>query len=218
MSVTDVFGELINLAVGPSRAVEGHLKKWVDTYMSAYEEYNGTTPYYYVRPQSWIKTNLLSTLPGEDLSPAVITIVRGAVGGPQRQSGGYDIPLGVGVAVVTSSFEGDGARESAGAIGAAVLGIMSHKRNLGGRMNGRLRVQSWSDFRLDDLPGEEAQTRGLLRMEFVINVTNVTNLLTNGPDEPDPPYDEDNPPVYVPPGSLPTVATHNVNVIKEDPQ
>jgi hypothetical protein len=217
MSDTDIFGPLLNLAVGPSRAVEALLKRWIDTYLAAYERDNSLAPDHYARPASWLQTNVLEGLPGEDQSPTIIVVNRGAQGTPIRQSGGYDVPVSVGTAVVTSSFEGDGAREVAGALGSAILGIMAHRRNVDGAMDGRLRVESWQDFRLDDLPGEESRTRGLLRMEFTINVSNVVKL-RGGPAVPDPPHDPDDTGTHTPPGSLPTVAEHDVTVTKEDPQ
>jgi hypothetical protein len=140
MSDNDIYGPLINLAVGPSRAVEAHLKAWLDTYLSAYESDNAIDLYTIARPASWIQTNLLASYPGEDISPSIIIIARGANSTPVRQSGGYDIPMDIGIAVVTTSFESDGAREVAGTYGAAILAIMSHRRNIDGRLNGRLRV------------------------------------------------------------------------------
>lgn len=221
MSDSDIFGPLLNLAVGPSRAVEDFLKEWLDTYMAAYERDNGIPPHTYARPASWLKVNLLEGLPGEDMSPTLITIARGAVGGPQRQNRSYDVPMGIGVAIITSSFEEDGAREVAGAMGAAVLTSMFHKPNLrgvnypNGRMDGRLRVISWSDVRLDDLAGEESRTRAILRMEFTVTVSAVLEL-NGGPDIPDPTHDDDDDGTHIPPGTLPTVATTKVTVTKED--
>jgi hypothetical protein len=217
MSDNDIYGPLINLAVGPSRAVETHIKNWIDTYLSAYESDSALDLYSIARPASWIQTNLLSTYPGEDMSPAIIIIARGANGKPVRQSGGYDIPMDIGIAVVTTSFEGDGAREVGGAYGAAILAILSHRRNIDGAMNGRLRVLEFSDYRLDDLPGEEQRTRGLVRMEFIVNVSNIVKL-TGGPATPDPPHDVDDAGTHIPPGSLPTVNEIDVTVTKEDPQ
>lgn len=215
MSDNDLYGPLLNLAVGPSRAVEAHLKRWLDTYLAAYEGDNGLGLYSIARPSTWLQQNLLESLPGEDMSPAIITIARGGAGQPVRQSGFYDVPIDIGVAVVTSSFEGDGAREVAGAMGAAVLAIMSHRRNIDGAMNDRLRVIGWQDFRLDDLPGEESRTRGLLRMEFIVNVSKVV-MLQGGPATPDPSHLPDDDGTHIPPGLSPTVLTHTVSIDKED--
>jgi hypothetical protein len=215
MSDNDIYGPLINLAVGPSRAVEAHLKAWLDTYLSAYESDNAMDLYSIARPASWIQTNLLASYPGEDISPSIIIIARGANSTPVRQSGGYDIPMDIGIAVVTTSFESDGAREVAGTYGAAILAIMSHRRNIDGRLNGRLRVLGFSDYRLDDLPGEESKTRGLVRMEFIVNVSNIVKL-TGGPVQPDPPHDVDDSGTHIPPGVLPTVNSVAVTVSKED--
>jgi hypothetical protein len=217
MSDSDLYGPLINLAVGPSRAIEAHLKTWIDTYLSAYESDHGLALYSIARPASWLQKNLLDTYPGEDISPSIITIARGANGKPVRQSGGYDIPLDIGIAVITTSFEGDGAREVGGAYGAAILAILSHRRNIDGALNGRLRVLEFSDYRLDDLPGEESRTRGLVRMEFMINVSNVVKL-TGGPITPDPPHDVDDTGTHIPPGVFPTVNSTITTVTKEDPQ
>jgi hypothetical protein len=219
MSDIDIFGPLINLAVGPSRAVESFLREWLDTYLAAYERDNGLPSHTYARPASWLKVNLLEGLPGEDMSPTLVIIARGSVGGPHRQNRSYDVPMGIGIAVITSSFEEDGAREVAGALGASILTSMFHKPNLrgvdypNGRMGGRLRVLSWDDVRLDDLAGEESRTRAILRMEFTITVSAVLEL-NAGPDSPDPPDDDDG--THTPPGALPTVETTEVTVTKED--
>ena len=215
MSDTDIYGPLINLAVGPSRSIKAHLQTWLDTYLAAYERDNALPLYSIARPSTWWQTNLLEGVPGEDMSPTVVIISRGANGPPTRQSGGYDIPLDIGVAVFTSSFEGDGAREVAGAYGAAILAIMSHRRNVDGAMNGRLRVQQWADFRLDDLPGEESRTRGLVRMEFIVSVSNVVKL-QGGPVQPDPSHEPDDTGTHIPPNVFPTVLTHTTTVDKED--
>lgn len=213
MSYLDIFGPMANLAVGPSRAVEAHLKTWMNAYLLAFEDLYDLDPYTYARPQSWLKVNLLEGLPGEDMSPTVVIVSRGANGAPTRQSGQYDIMMDIGIAVVTTSFEGDGAREVAGALGTAIVLPMLHKSNIGERMN----VISWDDVRLDDLAGEESKSRAILRLEFTVAVEQVFKR-TGGPTTPVPlPPDEDDPPVVVPPGSLPTVNQTITTVTKEDP-
>lgn len=212
MSYLDIFGPMVNLAVGPSRAVEVHLRKWIDTYLVAYEEVNGLDPHTYARPQSWLKVNLLEGIPGEDMSPTVIIASRGANGAPTRQSGHYDILMDVGIAVVTSSFEGDGAREVAGALGTAIVLPLLHK-NLDAP---KMKVISWDDVRLDDLSGEEAKTRAILRLEFTIAAEQVFKR-EGGPAQPDPPHDDDTTGTHFPPDSLPTVQQTITTVTKEDP-
>lgn len=212
MSFEAIFGPMTNLAVGPSRAVEDHLRKWVDTYLVAYEEVNGLDQHTYARPQSWLKVNLLEGIPGEDMSPTVVIVSRGANGAPRRQSGHYDIQMDIGIAVVTTSFEGDGAREVAGALGTAIVLPLLHK-NLDAP---RIKVISWDDVRLDDLAGEEAKTRAILRLEFTVAVEQVFKR-EGGPAEPIPPHDDDDPPVIIPPGSLPTVQQTILTFTKEDP-
>lgn len=215
MTDTNLFGPLLNLAVGPSRAIEEFLRRWLDTYMVDVEADAGLNPHTYARPQSWVRVNLLQGLPGEDLSPTLLIVNRGANGRTERQSGTYNVPLAIGIAVVTSSYEGDGAREVAGAIGAAAVGALLHRRNIDGAMNGRLRVESWDDVRLDDVAGEDARTRAICRLEFTIRLNNVVNL-RGGPDVPDPEHDEDEPGDHEPPAPLPTVLTHIETLTKED--
>jgi hypothetical protein len=221
VSDSQVFGPMINLAVGPSRAVEDFLREWIDTYLAAYERVNELDVHSYSRPQSYLKVNLLEGLPGEDMSPTIIIISRGAANRTEQAGRVYSAPMNLAVAVVTSSFDSDGAREVAGAYGAAIVTAMLHKRNLrgaaypNGRLDGRLRVLSWDDFRLDDLIGTEARTRALLRLEFSIMVNDVVQL-DRGPELPDPPDTDDDPGVHPPPTDLPTVLTTTVNVQKED--
>jgi hypothetical protein len=212
MSYLDIFGPMINLAVGPSRAVETHLRTWLDTYLVAYEEVNGLVPHTYARPQSWLKVNLLEGIPGEDMSPTVIIASRGANGTPTRRSGHYDIMMDVGIAVVTTSFEGDGAREVAGAIGTAIVLPMLHK-NLAAP---KLKVISWDEVRLDDLSGEEAKTRAILRLAFTVAAEQVFKR-EGGPAVPDAPHDDDETGTHFPPNSLPTVQQTITTVTKEDP-
>lgn len=212
MSYLDIFGPMVNLAVGPSRAVEEHLKTWMNAYLLAFEDLYDLDPYTYARPQSWLKVNLLEGLPGEDISPTVVIVSRGANGAPRRQSGQYDIMMDIGIAVVTTSFEGDGAREIAGALGTAIVLPMLHKSNISDRM----KVISWDDVRLDDLAGERAGTRAILRLEFTVAVEQVFKR-TGGPATPVPIPDEDDPGVVIPPDSLPTVLQTITTVTKEDP-
>jgi hypothetical protein len=214
-----IFGAITNPQDLP-RAVEGHLKKWLDTDLAAIEREAGYTPPHYSRPASYLKVNLLEGIPGEESSPAIIIVSRGANGKPEKsaRTGTRPYPtstislgMDVGIAVMTSSFEGDGAREVAGAYCWAIAAAMLHRRDLDGRMDGKLHVESLDDLRLDDLPGEEARTRAMLRLEFTIRVNNFIDL-GSGPSTPDPPTDP-----YPAPGNLPTVATHTETISKEQP-
>lgn len=185
------FGPLVNIQSAP-RAVEEHIKFWIDTYLNGVEEDSGLDLHTYARPASYRKVNLLQGIPSEDMSPTVIIITRGDAEAPRRDGKTYTLPLDLGVAIATSSFEGDGAREVAGAYGAAVFGLMMHKRNLDGRMDDKLRVVSWDGVRLDDLAGvgEEFRTRAIIRLEFTLQITGVL-WSTSGPLIPDVPVDPD---------------------------
>lgn len=207
--MSDIFGNVVNLQDVP-RSVEAHLKKWANTNIAAAERAAGITPPHYSRPMSWMKLNLLEGIPGEEMSPAIIIVTRGGNGKPEQTGRTFNLPLDIGIAIVTSSYDGDGAREVAGALGWSVLAAMIHRRNLDGQMDGKLRVISWDDVRLDDLAGEEARSRAIMRLEFTIMVDGVVDLGA-GPTTPDPPLDP-----YPPPGDWPTVLTHSTTIRQED--
>lgn len=210
MSESDIFGPLINVQDLP-RSIEDQIQKWIDFYLAAVERDHGLNPPHYQRPASYMKVNLLEGLPGEDMSPTVIIVTRGGNSKPERRGRVIDLPMDVGIAVVTSSFESDGAREVAGAHGAAISALLMHRRHVDNRMGGSLHVQSWDDVRLDDLSGEESRTRAILRLEFTVLVRGVIELGA-GPTTDDPPDDP-----YQPPGDWPTVLTHQATVSKEEP-
>jgi hypothetical protein len=113
---------------------------------------------------------MVNMLTGESLTSARLPMIvtRGGNGRPERNGNSYDLPLDIGIAHMTSSFEGDGAREAAGAFAAATVGMMLQRRSLGSAMNGRLRVSSWDDIRMDDLPETDQLTRAVLRLEFTV--------------------------------------------------
>lgn len=208
MAENNVAGPLTNIHNAPL-AVEEHLQEWMNTYMNIYERDNGLDLGTYPRPFSWLRVNLLEGVPGEDSSPAVIIVTRGDTAAPEQDAKGWSLPLDIGVALVTTSFETDGARDAAGVLGVAALKALLDKRNLGGRMNGKLRVESWDGIRLDDLPGEEQRTRAILRLEFTVRINDVI-WRTGGPLVPDPETSPD------PPGTWPPVEEHIETVRKED--
>lgn len=209
MAENDISGPLLNIHDVP-RSVEIHLRKWIDTKLSVVERDRGLDERTYARPASYEKVNLLEGIPSEDMSPTVIIVTRGDSGPPERAGRSWSIPLDLGVAAVTTSFSGDGGREVAGAYGAAILGCLLHRRNLDGLMNNKLRVESWDGVRLDDLPGEESRTRGIIRLMFTIRISEIV-WNAAGPDIPDP---VDEPPE--PPPDWPTVLTTQIDVRKED--
>lgn len=209
MSDLDIFGPLLNPQDLP-RSIEAQIKKWIDYYLAGVERSHNFDPPHYQRPASYLKVNLLEGIPGEEMSPCVVIVTRGANNRPERRGRLIDLPMDVGLAVVTSSFEADGAREVAGALGTAIVAIMMHRRHIDNRMGGKLHVQSWDDVRLDDFSGEEARTRAILRLEFTVLVRGLIELGA-GPTTDDPPVDP-----YEPPGDWPTVATHQATVSKED--
>jgi hypothetical protein len=209
MSRTNSIGPLTNLH-HVSVAVRDLHRKWIDTYLSDVERDNGLTPRVYTRPASYAMVNLLTAVPGEDMSPSVIIITRGANRSVERQGNSFDVPLDVGIALVTTSYEGDGARDAAGAYAAATAGLLMHRKRLDGAVGGSCIVQSWDDIRLDDLPAEEQRTRAIVRLEFTVLVKDVLRTGVAGFTAPNPPADP-----TVEPGSRPTVLTHTTTLTKE---
>lgn len=214
MSDLAIFGPLFD----PTRVaddVETFIKRWIRDYLSAVERQQGLTPGQATtaRPTSWIKRNLLADIPGEDMTPAIVIVSRGANGPPRITPQGSQIPMDIGIAAVTAGAgePTDAARKFAGRYSIAIAGMMWHKRNLD-VVPGRYRVLSWDDYRLDDLPAEEARTRAIARLEFTINVNDFI-AMASGPatptEEPDP---------FPPPDDRPTVADPQVTVRQEDDQ
>jgi hypothetical protein len=199
----NIFGNLTNLHE-VSRAVRDFHFKWFDTYLCEVERQAGLTPRYYSRDASYRMVNMVTGRIA-DLSPTTVIVTRGGNGRPERNGNSYDLPLDIGMAHITSSFEGDGAREAAGAFAAATIGMMMQRRSLDGAMGGQLRVISWDDVRMDDLAETDQLTRAVIRLEFTVAVKGV---LQPGAG----PADDTPPPDPTPdPGSWPTVATPIVN-------
>jgi hypothetical protein len=199
----NLFGPFVNLH-DVSRAVRDFHQLWFDTYLCEVERQSGYTPRYYSRDGAYRLVNMLTGRIG-DISPVTIIVTRGGNGRPERNGRSYDLPLDIGIAHVTSSFEGDGAREAAGAFAAATVSLMLQQRSLGSALNGRLRVSSWDDIRMDDLPETEQLTRAVLRLEFTVLVKDVVDP-AGGPAINTPPADP-----TLDPGLWPTVATSTTN-------
>jgi hypothetical protein len=215
------FGPVSNIQDVP-RAVEAHVRKWISTYLAAAERAAGHAPTdlpFYARPNSYLKVNLLEGLPGEENSPTIIIVTRGGNGRPEKSrpaaripyGASHSLPLDIGIAVFTASYDGDGAREVGGAYGWSIAMLMMQRRDLDGAMDGRIRVESWDDIRLDDVAGEEARTRAILRLEFTIRLNDYGDA-GQGPTTPNPPSDP-----YAVPSDWPTVATVTSTLSKEDP-
>lgn len=203
MSRNNIFGPLTNLQ-GVPRSIRDFHAKWFDTYLCDVERDAGYDPRYYSRESNYVLVNLLT---GRivDVSPAIIIVTRGANRAPEKSGRSYDLALDVGIAHVTSGYEGDGAREVAGAFAAATVGMLIHRRSLDGAMDGTLRVASWDDVRLDDLPAEEQMSRAIVRLEFTIIVKDIIDP-SGGPAVPIPPPDP-----TLDPGNWPTVADPQVS-------
>src|SRR4051812_25126202 len=96
-----VFGPMMNLTL-PERVIKEHLQKWMDYYLVQAEiEDPFFTARQVQRPMSWVRTNRLQTLPGEDATPTVIMVARGSTENPRKKGTGlYDINMFCGVAAV----------------------------------------------------------------------------------------------------------------------
>jgi hypothetical protein len=210
MSRSNIFGPLTNPQELPV-AVRNVIIKWIDTYLSEVERNAGLEPRTLIRPQSYSLVNIITSVPSNEVSPLVLIVTRGLNGTPVKNGDSYDLPLDVGLAIVTNSFMGDEAREAAGRYAIATAGILLHRRTLDGAIEGSCRVESWDDMRLDDLPATEQGSRAIVRLEFTVILKDVLRTGVYGPPTPEPPPDP------VPdPGPFPTVAETTVTLKSED--
>jgi hypothetical protein len=210
MPTDERFGPLLSLQRPVSDGIMTTLQFRERQYVAAAERDAGWTPGMIAPVKSWNASNRLDAIPGGENTPAVILAVRGAAGPPRRSGRGlYSIPLGVGLAVVAMGQDQDNSREVAGVLGAAFLGIILHHKTFGDALGGRVSLQEWTDYRLDDLPPEDQRTRAIARFDFEILVKDVAQDGI-GARIPDPPVDP-----VIAPGPLHRAEQVQINVQKE---
>jgi hypothetical protein len=182
-----VFGPMVSFTA-PERAIKAHIKKWISYYLAQAEIADSREPGKIQRPLSYVRTNRLSTIPGDDVTPQILIAVRGDDGVPRRKgSGAYDVTLAVGVAVVTGSTDQDYARDMAGVYAVSLAALFLHRPRFDGLLGGKLRVVEWGGVRMDDLANDSERTMTLIRMPLTIEAKEVVSAFKG-------PYDLDEPP------------------------
>jgi hypothetical protein len=183
------FGPLYSVHRAVADVIVPFLQERERQYTAAAERDAGWTPGMIGPPKSWNVTDRLDAIPGVENTPSIIVAVRGDSSEPRRSSSRdrmYSLPISVGVAVVTMGQDQANSRELAGVLSAGLLGAMLHFPTFGG--DGRVHLDDWTGYRLDDLPPEDQRTRAIVRMEFVVNVKDVVQGGI-GSRIPDPPVD-----------------------------
>lgn len=184
-----------------TQAVEAHIRRWIDTYLSEVERQNDLAPRHLARPRAYIHKQRLEALPGEDQNPAIILVSRGNREAFRQTKGGeVTVPYDLGIAVVVNGTE-DSVRRNGGMYGIAIAGMMLHarRRTLDGQLDGRIRVLDFNQFALEDTLDEDTRSQAIVRLEFTVTIKNAIHIGA-GPANPDPPPDPENPP-----GPWPTV-------------
>lgn len=195
-----------------TQAVEAHIRRWIDTYLSEVERQNDVPARHLARPRAYIHKQRLEALPGEDQNPAIILVSRGNREQFREVQGGeLTIPYDLGIAAVVNAPE-EYVRRNGGMYGIALAGMMLHarRRTLDGALNNRCRVLEFNQFFLEDTQDEDSRTQAIVRLEFTVTVKNALHIGA-GPAQPDPPVDPE-----TPPGPWPTVDEVITTIQKEN--
>jgi hypothetical protein len=186
----DNFGPLISFT-DVEDAVQNHFKRWLSIWLPARERRLGIPTGTIARPRSYIVKQTFTALPGEELTPLVITVSNGFAAEPEQHGDGQiDAVLRFGVAVVCL---GTNPRALAGHYQAVIVGIaMKHQA-----IADNIALFDFIDLRIEDIDDEVlGRTMTAVRIDLAYKVQSFAETVKppawiEPPPDPVPPQPDD---------------------------
>lgn len=183
------------------------LRRWVGTYLSEVERQHGREAGHWQRPRAFTRTLSFDKWP-EDQLPALMLISTGITTAPRRGgSGQYSADWLMLFGCLCSAKTQEQAHDMAHDYCAAVRTLILQRPSLDGFADGA----TWAYEQERDLRHDDLRSLSAVTAAFTVHVENIASG-NAGPVTPDNPLPDETEPWPL----WPTVATHDVTIVKEE--